>query len=176
MAGHVPGALSNTYRDQFATWLGWLVPEDAPVVLVVGREPIEQVLDECMLVGYERFAGVLRGGMAAWDAAGLPVDWAPLVDATAARGMVAAGALALDVREPGEYDAGHIPDAKHIPLGQLDQRFAELPRDRPVVTYCGHGERSATGLSLLRRRGFRDVANFDGGFESWQAAGLDVVR
>ena len=80
MAGHIPGALSNTFRDSFATWLGWLLPEDAALLFVLGDESLERVLDECLLVGYERFAGVLAGGMQAWEAAGLPVNRAELAD------------------------------------------------------------------------------------------------
>ncbi len=176
MAGHIPGAISNTFRDAFATWLGWLVPEDANLLLVLGNEPVELVLDECLLVGYERFAGVLAGGMPAWEASGLEVVRDDLVDANEAGRLVANGATALDVREANEFAEGHIPGAVHIPLGELERRAIEIRSDRPIVTYCGHGERSATALSLLERLGFAPLANLDGGIDAWQEAGLGIER
>ncbi len=176
MAGHVPGALSNAFRDAFATWLGWVVPENTPLLFVLGNEPFERVLDECLLVGYERVEGVLAGGMSAWVAAGHGISHQTLLDVRGSEGKLKSGALALDVRERNEYQAGHIPGARHIPLGDLRARASELPTDRPVVTYCGHGERSATALSILERLGFGDLANFDGGFGAWEEAGMQVER
>jgi rhodanese-related sulfurtransferase len=176
MAGHISGALSNTFRDQFATWLGWVVPEHTALLFVLGDEPLERVLDECLLVGYERFAGVLEGGMSAWNASGMQVKPALLVRCGETRKLVSDGALALDVREDNEFDVGHIPGAEHIPLGSLTERAGELPRDRTIVTYCGHGERSATALSILERLGFKNVVNFDGGFGAWEDAGMEVER
>ena len=175
MAGHVPGALSNTFRDAFATWLGWLVPLDTPLLFVLGEEPLERVLDESLLVGHERFVGVLRGGMGAWNAAGLQVATAGLVDAEGAREILLAGAIALDVREPDEFASGHIEGAISIPLGSLAAKLGTLSRDSPIVTNCGHGERSATALSILQRAGFDQLHNLDGGIDAWQEAGYRVV-
>ena len=82
-----------------------------------------------------------------------------------------AGAVALDVREPNEFAAGHIADAISIPLGQLEARISELPKDRPIVAYCGHGERAASGVSVLERAGFEKLLNLDSGFGVWEQAG-----
>lgn len=176
VAGHIPGSLSNTFRDAFATWLGWLVPDGAPLLLVLGEEPLERVFQECLLVGYERFTGVLDGGLPAWESSGLPVTQAALSDAATTRDLVSSGALLLDVREATEVAEGRIPGSRHIPLGDLHERGNELPRDRPVVTYCGHGERSASALAVLERLGFRQLVNFDGGYGAWQEAGFEVER
>jgi len=172
-AGHIPGAVSNTFRDAYATWLGWLVPPETPLLFVTDGEPLRQVVDESLLVGYERFAGYLAGRLVAWEAAGLPVVSGVLVDADAAHGAVLGGALVLDIREPGEFAAGHIPEALHIPLGRLGQELDRLPRDRPILAYCGHGERAATALSLLERAGFAGpLLNLNNGLGAWQAAGF----
>ncbi|HLZ69954.1 MAG TPA: MBL fold metallo-hydrolase [Dehalococcoidia bacterium] len=174
--GHIPGALSIPFRDAYATWLGWLTPAETPLRFVTDGVPLERVVDESLLVGYERFAGWLDGGMAAWAAAGLPLRRSPLVQAAAARAQLLAGALALDVREPGEYAAGHLPEALHVPLGRLAGELSRLPRDRPLVVYCGHGERAATAVSLLERAGFAGpLLNLDGGIGSWIAAGLSAA-
>jgi hydroxyacylglutathione hydrolase len=170
MAEHIPGALSNPFRDSFATWLGWLVELETPLLFVLGDEPLERVLDESLLVGFERFVGWLDGGVPAWTAAGLPVERAALVGGAGARRALADGAVALDVREPAEYAAGHVDGALPVPLGSLAQRLEQLPRDRPIVVYCGHGERAASGVSLLERAGIGPLLNLEGGFEAWRAS------
>ncbi|HET7737100.1 MAG TPA: rhodanese-like domain-containing protein [Tepidiformaceae bacterium] len=170
----IPGSISVAFRDAFAIWLGWLVDPSTPLYFVLGNEPIEDVTGEAMLVGLEDFAGVLRGGISAWEASGYPVRSSGLVSAARAAEFLAAGAIALDVREPDEYTAGHLPGAVHIPLGQLQTRARELPHDRPLVAYCGHGERSATGLSILERAGFGPLMNLDLGIDGWTSAGLPV--
>ena len=166
---HVPGAISNPFRDSYAVWLGWLVPEDAALLFVTDDVPIERVVEESLLVGYERFAGWLAGGMASWP--GRAVGHIELVEPAAARRALLDGALAVDVREPDEYARGHIDGALHIPLGDLQSRVDEVPGDRPVVVYCGHGERASSAASLLERAGLEEVSNLNGGFEAWMEAG-----
>jgi rhodanese-related sulfurtransferase len=80
--------------------------------------------------------------------------------------MVEAGALLVDVREPHEWQAGHAPKARHIPLTQLEQRAKELPPSRPIVTVCRSGARSARAAALLAAHG-REVSNLTGGMHAW---------
>lgn len=84
------------------------------------------------------------------------------------------GAFMLDVREPGEWTAGHIPGATLIPLGQLAARVGELPRDQPIVVVCRSGNRSAEGRDILLRAGFTAVTSLDGGMTDWAQAGLPI--
>jgi sulfur-carrier protein adenylyltransferase/sulfurtransferase len=88
-----------------------------------------------------------------------------------------AGAVLLDVREPVEWDAGHLPDAVHIPRAYLEERIeSAIPdRSRPVVVYCASGVRSAYGSATLGQLGYTDVANMGGGIELWKRLGLPVV-
>ena len=78
----------------------------------------------------------------------------------------------LDVREPGEVSAGVIENALCIPLGNLESKLAELDREKLLVVHCKSGYRSSIATSILRRAGFRDIANLIGGFEAWKTAGL----
>ena len=144
MAGHIPGALSIAFRDSYATWLGWLVPQDEPLLFVLDGVALDDVLDQSLLVGQERFAGWLDGGMRAWADAGLPVRSADLVEPAQARKALAEGALALDVREGNEILSGRLPNARHIPLGSLAARPSHPP-PRPAHPgllrprrACGH--------------------------------------
>jgi rhodanese-related sulfurtransferase len=84
--------------------------------------------------------------------------------------------LVLDVREPWEFAAGHVPGAILIPLGQLAARVGELPQDRPLFVICRSGNRSVTASQLLVAAGKRDVRNVEGGMIAWQSAGLPVSR
>ncbi len=84
------------------------------------------------------------------------------------------GALLLDVREQEEWDAGHAPDAVHVPLQQVPARLAELPTDRPVDVVCHYGGRSAQATVFLLQHGV-DARNVDGGMDAWETAGLPVV-
>ena len=90
--------------------------------------------------------------------------------ATAARERDA-GAFILDVREPDEWAAGHIPGATLIPLGQLTARAGEVPADREVVVVCRSGNRSAQGRDILRAAGLTQVTSMAGGMNAWTAAG-----
>jgi glyoxylase-like metal-dependent hydrolase (beta-lactamase superfamily II)/rhodanese-related sulfurtransferase len=162
--GHIPGALSIPLRGQFATWLGWLVPPDVPLgfVLAPGQDPAE-VAWQALKVGYEQLAGQLDGGMRAWHADGGPVQATELVTA----GRIG-GRAVLDVRQDGEYQAGHIPGAIHCELGSLAAVAPAAPEG--AVVMCGHGERAMTAASLLRRAGHSGLAVLSGGSGDWSAA------
>jgi hydroxyacylglutathione hydrolase len=80
----------------------------------------------------------------------------------------------VDVRGEGEWQAGHIPESFNIPVGDLDGRLGELPRDRPLIVHCQSGARAAIAASLLRARGFNQVSQFAGGFAEWRTAGRPV--
>lgn len=175
MAAHLPGSLHNAFRDSYAIWLGWLAPAGTPILFVLGDVPLEAVVGESMLVGYERFAGWLAGGLESWVAANKPIASAQLVDAAAARQALANGATAVDVREAVELESGHIQGAIHIPLGTLQRELEQVPRDRPVMTYCAHGERASTAVSILERAGFGSLLNLNGGIEAWREAGFAVA-
>jgi rhodanese-related sulfurtransferase len=82
--------------------------------------------------------------------------------------------LLLDVREQGEWDAGHAPDAVHVPMGELSARQGELPTDRRIVCVCRSGARSGTVADALARAGYR-ADNLEGGMLAWREARLPMV-
>jgi rhodanese-related sulfurtransferase len=83
-------------------------------------------------------------------------------------------ALALDVREPYEYEAGHIEGSVHIPIGQIQTRWEELDKDRPLVVVCQIGQRSDLVAGFLRANGY-DAVNLAGGLTAWAHSGLPLV-
>jgi rhodanese-related sulfurtransferase len=98
----------------------------------------------------------------------------PEVGAEEAEELVEGGAFLLDVREADEWAAGHAPVAAWIPMGDLQARVDELPRDRQILAICRSGARSAAVVEALTGAGF-DAANVAGGMQSWARSGLDVV-
>ena len=84
------------------------------------------------------------------------------------------GLVVLDVREPAEWEHGHVDGAMHIPLGELGSRVAEVPADRQTLVVCRIGGRSAQAVAWLGQQG-HDVVNLDGGMLDWHAAGRPLV-
>ncbi len=97
------------------------------------------------------------------------------VDQTTFRTALRAGAVVIDVREPTEYLAGHVPGARLIPLAQLPDHVAELPRTAPVYVICASGNRSLTAADFLARAGI-DGWSVAGGTAGWTRAGHPIVR
>ncbi|WP_031004258.1 MBL fold metallo-hydrolase [Streptomyces sp. NRRL F-5727] len=163
-AGHIPGSLSIPLRGQFATWLGWLLPDTAPLAFVTNDDQdLSEVVWQSYKIGYERLAGRLSGGMASWTAAGNPQTTTEFV--TAER---AANRPYVDVRQESEFAAGHVPGALGIELGMLPAHAADAPAG--AVVACGHGERAMTAASLLERAGRTGIAVLDGGPSDYAAA------
>ena len=96
------------------------------------------------------------------------------VSAEDGRRMVEEGGFLLDVREADEWDAGHAPEAVWIPMGELQARVDEVPRDRRIVAICRSGGRSHTVAAALLGAGF-DAVNLDGGMRAWAADDFEVV-
>lgn len=74
----------------------------------------------------------------------------------------------LDVRQPNEYENGHIPGAKLIPLPDLTDRLAEIDPQKPAIVYCAVGGRSRVAAQMLSGKGYQTVYNLSGGFKAWQ--------
>jgi len=162
--GHIPGALSIALRPVFASWLGWLVEPDRPLLFVLddGQDRAELVR-QCLAVGYERLTGELSGGMAAWRAGGQRESHLELLEPQDVATPI------VDVRQREELVTGYVPESLHVELGALRDADLELPAG-PLTMMCGHGERAMTAASLLRARGRGDVAVLAGGPGDWSVA------
>jgi glyoxylase-like metal-dependent hydrolase (beta-lactamase superfamily II)/rhodanese-related sulfurtransferase len=169
---HLEGALNIGLGGSFATWCGTLLDPERPVILIAepGRE--SEAATRLGRIGFDTVAGYLADGMQ-------QLDDAPELVARTER--ITAGSLAeqlespappavIDIRAPGEWNAGHIDGAINLPLSKLRDRMDEVPRDRVLVVYCASGYRSAIAASVLRRAGLSDVIDLVGGFGAWEAA------
>jgi len=123
----------------------------------------------------ENLVGYLADGVAGWIKNGFELDYIPQItvqDFAELREQESDRIAVLDVREPGERAGGAIGNSLFIPLGKLTSRIEELNREKLLVVHCKGGYRSSIATSLLRRAGFRDIANLIGGFDAWKAASL----
>ncbi len=87
-------------------------------------------------------------------------------------------ALVLDVRDAAEFQAGHIPNARHIPAGEIEKRLKEIEKfkQRPDIVTCRSGARAAATCALLRKQGFAEVFALKGGIAGWQQASMPIEK
>jgi hydroxyacylglutathione hydrolase len=164
-AEHIPGSLSIQLRDAFASWLGWLVPENSRIVVLRNAgQDADEILTQAAKVGYDDVAGELNGGLAAWRDAGLPTTTTPLKPPAGI-----GHEEVLDIRQASEFTEGHLPGARHVELGDLPAAAASL-HTGPLTVMCGHGERAMTAASILERAGRKDITVLAGGAEDWSIA------
>jgi hydroxyacylglutathione hydrolase len=164
-SAHVPGAVSIELRPAFATWLGWLVEHDRPVVLVRDpRQDLDEVLWQAAKIGYDNIVGELVGGMDAWTDAGRATGSVPVTGPSGDPGV-----RVLDIRQAAEFRAGHVPGAVHVELGAVPSAADRLG-DVSTVVMCGHGERAMSAASLLARNGHTHVSVLVGGPGEWAEA------
>jgi len=176
-AGHVPGSVNIALSGQFATWAGTVVGLRAHPVLIAGSgQDLSEARIRLARVGIEELDGHLRGGVAAWKEAGLPLSTVRQVTATELSEQIGTRYLqVLDVRREPEWEAGHIESAVWWPLDNFKISPPEIDRDAPLAVHCKGGYRSMIACSLLQRAGFHNVTNVVGGFDAWQQAKLPFV-
>lgn len=177
-AVHIPGALNAGLSSAFATWAGTVLPDGAEVLLVLDRpEDLWVACWQLLRIGYDLPKGWLAGGMRAWRTSGRPLAHLPQWSVWDLRKELETDSdlVVLDVRQPGEWAQGHIPNALFITGAELPERVDEVPQDRPVAVICGSGYRSSAAASLLARRGFANLANVLGGMSAWKAVGFETV-
>jgi rhodanese-related sulfurtransferase/glyoxylase-like metal-dependent hydrolase (beta-lactamase superfamily II) len=174
---HIPAALSASANDTgFATKVAKVVPAHADLLVVAASDGYEREAAELLAAVGLRVTGFLEGGMTAWRSEGRPVSRISALDPAVLADRVAEDeTLILDVRDTDEFEAGHIPGSVHIPYGELPDRLAELPRDRPIAAICSGGKRSGLAASILQREGFERVIHVaNGGVAAWERAGHPV--
>jgi glyoxylase-like metal-dependent hydrolase (beta-lactamase superfamily II)/rhodanese-related sulfurtransferase len=173
---HVPGSLHIALTGQYASWAARILGLDTPLI-IAGEDPehVRESQIRLARVGIENVVGYLAEGVAGWIHNGFELDYIPQItvqDLDELRNQEPGRIAILDVREPGELAGGVIENSRSIPLGKLPSRLEELDRGKLIVVHCKGGYRSSIATSILRRAGFRDIANLTGGFDAWKTAGL----
>jgi hydroxyacylglutathione hydrolase len=171
---HIPGSYHIDLGGNFATFAGWILPPEKPIVLVVENEgQVERATVQLHRVGLGQVVGYLDGGMYAWAVEGLPIQTLPQMAVQELKeGFEEGGApLVLDVRAQREWEDGHIQGAVHMPSPDTRSRYREIAPDKPIAVMCNTGHRSSMAGSILLQHGFEKVYNVAGGMKGWAAAG-----
>lgn len=182
-AKHIPGSVHLEADDQLSNRVGFVLPPDVPVVLMLS-DPAQyrEVVYSLARVGYDSVVGYLADSLAAWEALGLPTTAGDVRDIEPGElfDLLENGnghrPLVVDVREPWEYAQGHVPGARLIPLGEFAGRVSELQVEQPIAVICASGGRSQSAAALLGQKGFETVYNVLGGTTRWMQRGLPVER
>ncbi|ORB65978.1 MBL fold metallo-hydrolase [Mycolicibacterium tusciae] len=167
--GHLRGAINIGLEGRYAEFAGSVLPSDVDVVLFT--EPGQELEGKNRLarIGFDRVIGYLADPFEVMFSHQDDVQVASRLTAKAfdERASELTDLQIVDVRNPGEVEAGTIPNAIPIPVGQLPGRLGELDAAKPTVVYCAGGYRSSVAASLLRHNGFADVSDILGGFGAW---------
>jgi rhodanese-related sulfurtransferase len=133
---------------------------------------VEFIVENIVLIAI----ALVSGAMLLWPAV-TRRSAGPALDTHGATRLINdSGAVVLDVRPSAEFAGGHLPNARNIPLADLDRRVGELPSGKPVLVCCATGGSSGKATALLRKSGREDVFNLAGGLQAWRQAGLPVVK
>jgi rhodanese-related sulfurtransferase len=168
---HLKNSLNIPVDGKYATWAGTMLGKHAPIVVVADEERVSESIMRLGRIGFDHVDGYLEQGLNSLD------HHENLLQATERITVVAAAeysqpATILDVRSAQEWQTGHIPGSLNIPLNNLANRIAEVPRDRDVIVHCQGGYRSTIAASLLRQQGIDRVMDMVGGYKAWAQSKL----
>lgn len=173
--GLVPGALAIPL-DMVASFGGWFLDDERPILLVLDRPADrERAVRLLMRIGYANVVGFAAGGFEAWANSGACLDAIAGTDVHQLKQRLQAGesVTLLDVRGRDELAQGRIEGARHVYVGEVEQRLREIPGG-PIVTYCTTGRRALVAAAALKRLHRDDVSVCWGSMTAWQKAGYPV--
>ena len=188
-AEHIPGSVHLELDDQLSNHIGFTLPPDTPIILLLGDRArpdpapaYREAVYALARVGFDQVLGYMAEGLDVWSDYGLPTASGDIQDITPAdlNDLLEGGngdrPVVLDVREKWEFAQGHVPGAVLIPLGELGGRVGELDTTVPVAIICATGNRSMSAAALLGRQGFATIYNVAGGTMRWKQSGLPLER
>jgi hydroxyacylglutathione hydrolase len=175
-AGHIPDSFGIRVDAPLTTWAGWLIPFGSQIMLV--SESTEQTVAatrQLIRIGYDDLVGYLDGGIEAWARAGNPVATIPSMNVKELRERLDEVTL-VDVRQLSEWNESHIPGAIHIEAGRVAWDDLPFSHDQPLAIHCASGNRSMSVSSVLRRRGYHNVIQVEGGINRWKMHGFEIIK
>ena len=174
-AAHLAGSINIGLGGQYATWAGTLLSRERPIAIIADPGHENESALRLGRIGFDHVAGYLQDGLRSLESrTDLTTSTERLSPPVAAERLAGGAPVALDVRTPGERDQKRVAGSVSMPLNHLAERLAELPKDRPLLVYCGGGYRSSIAASLLQQHGFEHVSEIAGGIAAWEAAKLPL--
>ena len=166
--GFIPGSISIGLEGRFAEWAGSLLSFEQPMIIVADPGKEKEALVRLARVGFTNVIGYLEGGYPAWQQAGEEIDMIIDVEADELAMDIPfdENLVILDVRREAEFADGHVKDALHIPLNEMNDvgTMASLEEEQNIYVHCAGGYRSVIAASLLKRQGIHNLRNVLGGW------------
>lgn len=159
-------------------YAGWFLSYHKGIILIVDCfEQVEATVKHLVRMGYDSIPGFLTGGLHAWEVAGLKYDRIPTLHASDLKRRLDddEDLLLLDVRKIDEFESSRLPQATHVFLGHLPEKLDSLPKDKPVVTFCGSGRRAIIAASILKNNGFERVEDCLGSMAACSKIGCEIT-
>ncbi len=174
--GFIPNSINIALEGNFAQWVGEMIPDvRQPILLITDPGTEEEAITRLSRVGYDNTIGILEGGYESWKKAEKESDQvvrtSPLEFEKA---YLNEKPHVIDVRRKSEYDSEHIIGAVNIPLNELNQHLAEIPKDKPFVLHCQGGYRSMIAASILKSRGWEDFVDVAGGLDGLKETKVEL--
>ncbi len=164
-AGHIPGSLYIGLDGQFAPWVGTLIHDlQNPLLLVTPEQREEETIMRLSRVGYDNCLGFLNGGVKAWEQSGREISRINSISPGEFAGQYGTGPVTLDVRKPGEFDAGHLKQASSRPLDFIFEWIGKLDKNGQYLVHCAGGYRSMIAASIMKKAGISNLTDVQGGF------------
>lgn len=164
--GFIPKAINIGLNGDFAVWVGTILKDvNQKLVVITDAGKEEEVGIRLARIGFDNNLGYLKGGMAAWKEASMPVETIPTVNVdTFYRSFDKDNDVILDVRRKSEFDSEHVIGAQNLPLDYIDSHISEIPKDKKTFVHCAGGYRSMIFASLAHAKGYNNLVNVEGGF------------
>ncbi len=174
-AGYIPNSYGIRLEAPLLVWAGWVIPFGSKVILLGdSAEQRYEATRQLIRIGYDDMIGYLDGGIDAW-ARNYPVETIQSMNVKELHKRLSEVTV-VDVRRQSEWDAGHIAGAIHFEGGRIALENLPFPTDKPLAIQCASGNRSMIAISVLKRRGFHNVIQVEGGISHWQRNKFEVVR
>ena len=179
---HVPGSINVTMNQSgVGTRAAWVVdPESEVIATAEGDEDARRMARMLEAVGFRHLRGYLAGGISTWRTAGLEADTTPAIDVPGlAERLKNEEVILLDVRNPAEWEVGHVEGSIHVLYQHLRDGIPDEVRtaEKPLAVACASGVRSALAASLLKREGVKNVEHVvDGGVLDLEDEGVELVE
>lgn len=173
----IPGSFAIPL-EMLPAYAGWFVPYDRDLGLILSRaSDCEIATRHLVRLGYDRVIAMLDQGMHEWETSGRRYDRIPAVYAGELKRRLdeKEDFTLLDVRKPDEIEEGTLPGSTTIFLGDLPQKLDEIPRERPITTFCGSGKRAIIAASILKNNGFEKVEDCLGSMVACRALGCELT-
>jgi len=171
---HLPGSFHLGLAGNFATFAGWVLPPEEPLLLVGNHEEeIHRATVQLRRVGLDHAVGYLEGGIHPWVIRALPLEYLPQMSVQELKERLERGKdlVILDTRGKQEWDEYHLEGAVHIPAPECRSRYKEVETKKLVAVLCNTAYRASLAASILQQHGLTNLSVVTGGMSAWKAAG-----